>query len=513
MPSILCFARNPQHKQERRISRFGKRLVSLVLALLLLLSFSPGFLPLRLNAAPVDATVYGVGSTLSISGDTNLNAVCEAKAVYTLTYDGNSSTGGTTPVDDKVYMSGSIVVVLGNTGNLERTGYTFDGWNTAANGSGKAYNANDTFTIDANVTLYAQWTVNSYTVTVNESYTSITGAGTYQYGETVTINAGTYSVFLYLDSFEWTVTSGGVTLADSKSATTTFVMLANDVVVTAVWSLIIVDKFPSYVKYIDNGSTSGIAPIDDKEYASGATAVVLGNIGNLERTGYTFDGWNTAANGSGKAYNANDTFTIDANVTLYAQWTVNSHTVTVNESYRSTTGAGTYQYGEPLTIYAGTRSGYTFSEWTVTAGGVTLADFNCVITNFVMPANDVVVTANWTQIEREPEQPLDTDYWALFNLILCILGCVLALGCITRFFFWRGKKERKSGFEEKKAKTFWLVMVILFAIAGVVVFFLTEDMKLTIRWVDVWTIANLIIFCVVVACATLIFRKTKRNTR
>ena len=58
-----------------------------------------------------------------------------------------------------------------------------------------------------------------------------------------------------------------------------------------------------------------------------------------------------------------------------------------------------------------------------------------------------------------------------------------------------------------------VVMVILFAIAGVVVFFLTEDMKLTIRWVDVWTIANLIIFCVVVACATLIFRKTKRNTR
>ena len=52
------------------------------------------------------------------------------------------------------------------TNTFTRTGYTFTGWNTAANGSGTAYAAGATFTMGAaNVTLYAQWTINSYTVT------------------------------------------------------------------------------------------------------------------------------------------------------------------------------------------------------------------------------------------------------------------------------------------------------------------------------------------------------------
>ena len=32
------------------------------------------------------------------------------------------------------YLAGATVTVLGNTGSLVKTGYTFTGWNTAANG-------------------------------------------------------------------------------------------------------------------------------------------------------------------------------------------------------------------------------------------------------------------------------------------------------------------------------------------------------------------------------------------
>ena len=44
--------------------------------------------------------------------------------------------------------------------------------------------------------------------------------------------------------------------------------------------------------------------------SSGATVTVLGNTGSLVKTGYTFAGWNTAANGSGTAYAPAATFTM-----------------------------------------------------------------------------------------------------------------------------------------------------------------------------------------------------------
>lgn len=80
-------------------------------------------------------------------------------ATYSVTYNGNTSTSGTVPADGTAYVSGATVTVLGNTGSLVKTGSTFAGWNTAANGSGTPYAAAATFAIGAgNVTLYAQWT-------------------------------------------------------------------------------------------------------------------------------------------------------------------------------------------------------------------------------------------------------------------------------------------------------------------------------------------------------------------
>jgi len=75
-------------------------------------------------------------------------------------YDGNGSTGGSVPTGPVNYKDGASVSVLGNTGNLSRTGYTYAGWNTAADGSGTPYSAGDTFTLGASdVTLYAQWKI------------------------------------------------------------------------------------------------------------------------------------------------------------------------------------------------------------------------------------------------------------------------------------------------------------------------------------------------------------------
>jgi uncharacterized repeat protein (TIGR02543 family) len=80
---------------------------------------------------------------------------------YTVTYNGNTNTSGNVPIDgSSPYASNSIVTVFGNTGSpvLAKSGFTFSGWNTEANGSGISYSQGNTFTINANTILYAQWT-------------------------------------------------------------------------------------------------------------------------------------------------------------------------------------------------------------------------------------------------------------------------------------------------------------------------------------------------------------------
>ncbi|HBX24438.1 MAG TPA: hypothetical protein DEF34_12535, partial [Desulfotomaculum sp.] len=65
------------------------------------------------------------------SSNVTLYAQWTVLPTYTVNYDGNSNTGGSPPTDSNAYYQGDTVTVLGNTGNLEKTGYTFTGWNTA----------------------------------------------------------------------------------------------------------------------------------------------------------------------------------------------------------------------------------------------------------------------------------------------------------------------------------------------------------------------------------------------
>lgn len=75
------------------------------------------------------------------------------------------------------------------------------------------------------------------------------------------------------------------------------------------------------VIYDSNGSTSGVPPIDDNVYQQSDTVIILGNLGELEKTGYIYAGWNTKADGSGKDYSDGGYLTIGpADLTLYAKW-------------------------------------------------------------------------------------------------------------------------------------------------------------------------------------------------
>ena len=79
-------------------------------------------------------------------------------AGYRVTYDSNGATSGTVPTDSTAYQSGTTVTVKANSGSLSKTGYTFGGWNTLANGTGTNYEAGTgQFTITGHTTLYAKW--------------------------------------------------------------------------------------------------------------------------------------------------------------------------------------------------------------------------------------------------------------------------------------------------------------------------------------------------------------------
>ena len=73
---------------------------------------------------------------------------------FTVTFDANGGSG-TIPV--KMTETAGSDITLPEGSGLSRTGFTFGGWNTNADGSGIDYYANDKFTVTGNVTFYAKW--------------------------------------------------------------------------------------------------------------------------------------------------------------------------------------------------------------------------------------------------------------------------------------------------------------------------------------------------------------------
>ena len=87
--------------------------------------------------------------------------VCRTKMLaptYTVTYDANGGSGTMTD-QNSPYAYGAVATVLTN--GFTRSGYTFTGWNTQADGKGTSCKAGDSINVTGNIILYAQWSKNS----------------------------------------------------------------------------------------------------------------------------------------------------------------------------------------------------------------------------------------------------------------------------------------------------------------------------------------------------------------
>ena len=244
------------------------------------------------SGSTVAGTCAGVGNSSALS--------------YEITYDGNGKTGGSVPANTTVNAFASTSLAT-NSGTLTRTNYTFSGWNTAANGGGTSYAAGATGVyVNKDTTLYAQW---SSTITYNgNGYTSVVGtipAATTVIGSAnVTLAAPTTLLRTNYTFAGWNTQADGLGTSYASGLTT----------YTPTGNVTLYARWTATITFDANGGTgspatssSNSTPKTSQVFVNSISSIQVSDfptVGTMVKTGFTFDGWNTAANGTGTRYSS-----------------------------------------------------------------------------------------------------------------------------------------------------------------------------------------------------------------
>ena len=285
---------------------------------------------------PGDAIPSGWGSF-------TLKAQWKANS-YTITYNGNGGSGSN---QTQTVQYGTSWTTKGAI--YSKDGYTQTSWNTQANGSGTRYSLSTAQTDKqlSNVTLYAQYTANTYTVKYdgNGADGGSMADTTHTYNGSVNLRKNsftkTYYNFTgwyasrnnngttewYYNDWNWhkdgSAPSGAAKYKFSDQEVSKNATSKNKDVVTmhAQWS-----PYVHTVTYNANGG-SGAPGNQTKTYG------VAMSISSTKptRTGYTFTGWKDSR--AGKTWQPGENYTPDYNGgtnTMTAQWSVNMYYFDLN---------------------------------------------------------------------------------------------------------------------------------------------------------------------------------------
>lgn len=268
-------------------------------------------------------------SEWTLRGSSTLYA-CWAGNAQTLTYHGNGATGGNTAAQSG--KTGDELTT--NANGFTRDGYTFVRWDTAKDGSGTAYgegkNGVSQYVMKpAGNDLYAIWKANPATIQYRNDWPNTTGSTpdtTGNTGDTVTISQNSFDRPGYTFTGWSTSKRGDPSLQPGDKHTL-------DPRTTTVWAQWKAD--PAHLVYNSNIGTVG----SETKTVDGVVDQTVKTITNpFDRPGYTFSGWNTQADGKGKAYatgadyvlTANDKSTPKNTSVLYAQWKINGASLKFN---------------------------------------------------------------------------------------------------------------------------------------------------------------------------------------
>lgn len=236
--------------------------------------------------------------------------------IYTITYNSNNAQQ-TTLTQNKNY---NVPVTLKGSDAFTSEGYHIVSWNTNADGTGIKHNLNTSYTSNSNLTLYAIWEINVYTITYHNNFgTPATIAKTVQHGNQ-------FKVLTQSECGNGFVQEGW---QFSKWKTN------NDEYYECGASYTINSNIDLYAVWVQREI---IVTLDagDGEFSEGVhTATLNRHYGdrynfpdNPSFYGYDFTGWFTEKNG-GTQLGTNDAISRDYNHTLYAHWEPKSITVTL----------------------------------------------------------------------------------------------------------------------------------------------------------------------------------------
>lgn len=311
------------------------------------------------------------GDKWTLQGSSTLYA-CWAGNAQTLTYHGNGATGGNTAAQSG--HTGDELTT--NANGFTRDGYTFVRWDTAKDGSGTAYgegkNGVSQYTMKpAGNDLYAIWKANPASIVYRNGYPNTTGSTpdtTGSTGDTVTVSQNGFDRPGYTFTGWSTSKRGDPSLNPGDKHT----LEPGTTTVWAQWK-----ANPAHLVY--NSNIGGIG--SETRTVDGVVDQTVKTLGNpFDRPGYTFSGWNTQADGKGKAYDpgadctltANDKSTPKNTSVLYAQWTINKVTLKFDPNggvggYPSinTDAFGSVTIPKDAKEPKVTRPGFRFTGWSL----------------------------------------------------------------------------------------------------------------------------------------------------
>jgi len=314
---------------------------------------------------------YTEGQTINMPSSALTLYAIWTVATYDITYVLNGGVNGANPTTYTIETPTITLIVA------TKTGYTFDGWFLADEVTEVTQIAVGSY---GDVTLYAHWTAIDYTLTYDkgtatggDAPAAVTDAN-YLQGITLPLESAAtmyktgYSLEYWVDAALATYVPGA-----------TYSMPAANTILTAQWAL----NNTYYVIFNTNG---GSGSMSNQGIVQGVSANLTANT--FTRTGYTFSGWNTVAGGGGTAYANQASYTMgSSNANLYAQWTVNSYTVSFDSQGGSSVSNQSVNYGALVSEPSDpTKTNYNFSAWYTDSGLTTLWTF----------ASDTMGTANMT---------------------------------------------------------------------------------------------------------------------
>lgn len=370
-----------------------------------------GTLPTPTRAATAEYSYTFAGWFTAATGGTQITASTTVtkdvtyyarwtatKRSYTATFNGN---GGGTPSPSSI--TKEYNTALGTLPTCSRTGYTFLGWYTASSGGTKI---STTTVVTKDITYYAQWSINSYTLTFNPNGGTVTPTSknleyNSAYGTLPTPTRASNAQYTYTFAGWYTAATGGTQVTAATK------MAAKDTTVYAHWTSNTRSYTVSYqTTYGTLNKTSQSVAYNSK----GSCTLTMPD--NTAEFTYTFVGWYTAANGGGTKVGSSltlETPSVTGAATYYAYVTraVNRYTFTFNANGGSTPSSSsiTKAYNEAIgTLPTCSRAAdntytYAFAGWFDTAaatGGTKLTTTTKVTSNKTWYARWTATYKNYT---------------------------------------------------------------------------------------------------------------------